>query len=286
MNPKSITAIVGGIIAGIVALTVFFGSWYTVDQGERAVILTNGKISGVADPGMHFKFPLVQRTVDIGVRTESRLYDNMASYSKDQQTAILRVSVNARVDTAYVAKVYENYGSLDGLITRVLDRRVYEQSKVVFGQYTALDAIQQRARLNDEITSAIAQAVAGTGLVVEGVQLENIDFSDGYEAAVEAAARAKADVERAKSELARVEQEAQQKVKHAQAQAEATKAAADAEAHAIRVKGEAEAAAIDARGKALRDNPSLVSLTAAERWNGVLPTTMVPNGAVPFVPVK
>jgi hypothetical protein len=33
-------------------------------------------------------------------------------------------------------------------------------------------------------------------------------------------------------------------------------------------------------------NPNLVALVPAERWNGVLPTTMVPGSAVPFVSVK
>ena len=51
-------------------------------------------------------------------------------------------------------------------------------------------------------------------------------------------------------------------------------------------RGEAEAAAIEARAKALGTNPNLVTLVQAERWNGVLPTTMVPGSAVPFVSVK
>jgi hypothetical protein len=40
-----------------------------------------------------------------------------------------------------------------------------------------------------------------------------------------------------------------------------------------------------ARAKALGTNPNLVTLMQAERWNGVLPTTMVPGWAVPFVSV-
>ncbi|MFD2260767.1 hypothetical protein [Chelativorans composti] len=35
----------------------------------------------------------------------------------------------------------------------------------------------------------------------------------------------------------------------------------------------------------LRQFPDLVKLTAAKTWNGILPATMVPNGAVPFVEV-
>ena len=42
----------------------------------------------------------------------------------------------------------------------------------------------------------------------------------------------------------------------------------------------------EARAKALGTNPNLVTLVQAERWNGVLPTTMVPGSSVPFVSVK
>ena len=53
-----------------------------------------------------------------------------------------------------------------------------------------------------------------------------------------------------------------------------------------KVQANAEAAAIEARAKALGTNPNLVTLVQAERWNGVLPTTMVPGSSVPFVSVK
>jgi regulator of protease activity HflC (stomatin/prohibitin superfamily) len=72
----------------------------------------------------------------------------------------------------------------------------------------------------------------------------------------------------------------------AQAAADALRLNGEARATNIKLTGEAEAAAIEARAKALGTNPNLVTLVQAERWNGVLPTTMVPGPAVPFVSVK
>ncbi len=72
----------------------------------------------------------------------------------------------------------------------------------------------------------------------------------------------------------------------AQAQADAVRLQAQADAEAIKLRGEAEAQAIKARGDALRDNPGLVALTQAERWDGRLPTTMLPNGALPMIDLK
>ena len=54
----------------------------------------------------------------------------------------------------------------------------------------------------------------------------------------------------------------------------------------INAIGALDIALHDLRGKALGNNPNLVTLVQAERWNGVLPTTMVPGSSVPFVSVK
>jgi len=75
-------------------------------------------------------------------------------------------------------------------------------------------------------------------------------------------------------------------VTQAKAQADSVRARAEADAEAIKLRGNAEAAAIRARGDALRANADLVALTAAEKWNGQLPATMVPGAALPFVQVK
>ena len=274
----------GGIgVVSVIALGIFFGSWYRVDEGERAVVLTNGSFSEIAGPGLNFKIPFFQSARFFSVRNEVVTFEKMAAYSFDQQTAELRMSINYQIMPDQVEIVYKEYGSLQGAVDRVVNPRVYESMKNVFGQYSAQRAIQERGKLNSDILLALQNSVKSSGIQILSVQVENIDFSDAYEGAVEAAAKAKADVERAKSELLRVEQEAQQKVKQAQAEAEAKKLQADADAYATKAAGQATAEAIRERGAALRDNPDLVDLVAAEKWNGQLPTTMVPNSTVPFI---
>jgi regulator of protease activity HflC (stomatin/prohibitin superfamily) len=83
--------------------------------------------------------------------------------------------------------------------------------------------------------------------------------------------------------VAQEQVKAQIVVTQAKAQADAVVAQATAQARATRLAGEAEAATIKAKGDALRDNPALIELTKAERWNGELPTSMIPNTAIPFL---
>jgi len=275
----------GAVVAGLIGLTVLGGSWYTVDQGERGVILRNGAITGTADPGLGFKLPIVDTVVDIDIRTRANLYENVMAYSRDQQTAGLNVSVNYRVPADQVLNVYENYGSVENLRSRVLDRKVFDQTKNVFGQFNAVTAIQERARLVADVQMAIQNAVQGP-IIIESVQIENIDFSDAYENSIEQRMLAEVEVQKIQQNAEREKVQAEIKVIQAQADADARVAQATAEAKAITLTGNAEAEAINARGRALRDNPSLIELVSAERWNGVLPTTMVPGSAVPFVNVK
>jgi regulator of protease activity HflC (stomatin/prohibitin superfamily) len=196
-------------------------------------------------------------------------------YSRDQQNANLQVSVNYRLATDQVEKIYSEFGGQDGIVTRLLDRQVPEEVKNVFGRFNAVTAIQERERLSREVQESIQKAASNTMMIVESVQVENIDFSDAYEQSIEQRMLAEVEV-----------QKVQQNAEREKVQAEIAVIQAKAQADAVKLQGDAEAHAINARGRALRDNPALIELVQAEKWDGKLPTTMVPGQTVPFINVK
>jgi regulator of protease activity HflC (stomatin/prohibitin superfamily) len=277
------------IIAPVTALAVVAliagGSFYSVDQGERGVITRGGAVVGTAEPGFGFKAPFLTGVTDVSVQSHAQLYDQVPAYSRDQQPASLQVSVNYRVPADGVVEVYSNYGSIDAMVSRLVDRKVYEQVKNVFGQFNAVTAIQDRQRLNTDIQEAIQKAIHGP-VIIESVQLENIDFSDAYEASIEQRMLAEVEVQKVRQNAMKEKVAAEITVTKAQAEADSQLAVARAKAQATKLAGEAEADAIKAKGAALRDNPQLIGLISAERWDGVLPSTMVPGSATPFVNVK
>lgn len=284
---KKMNAIVGAgaaVVIGLTALTVLGGSWYTVGEGYRGVTLRNGAVVGTAEPGLGFKMPIIDSVVDISVQSQAQMYENVLAYSRDQQTAGLNISVNYRLPADQVETIYREYGGEAGVVARLLDRQVLEEVKNVFGKFNAATAIQERERLAAEVQMAIQKAVVGP-IIVESVQIENIDFSDAYENSIEQRMLAEVEVQKVKQNAEREKVTAEITVIQAQAEADAQLARATAEAEAVRIRGEAEAAAIEAKGAALRDNPSLIDLVQAERWNGTLPTTMIPGDTVPFMNV-
>ena len=286
MSATRILGWIFGILAVLViGLPLLFGWWYTIDEGTRGVVLRNGAVIGVANPGLNFKVPIIDEVRIISIQTHNRRYENVPSYSKDQQPANITISVNYRAAVDRVTDIYTHYGSLEGLESRLIDPRLYEQLKNVFGRYTALSAVQDRARLNFDIQKAFTESVQGP-LVIESTQIENIDFSEAYEKSIEERMLAEVEVEKLKQNAEREKVQAEITVTKAKAAADAALAEAEAKAKATRLAGEAEAAAIKAKGEALGSNPALIQLTQAERWNGILPTTMIPSGTVPFIDVS
>ncbi len=286
LSSKLIRNIAFGASAAVLLTIGGCGSFYTVDEGERAVHLRTGAFVGVQGPGLKFKFPIIDDVKKIGIRevpikweydgvakTDSR----MATYSKDQQPAHVAVTVTWSIpgDEAAIKEIYSEYGSREGLYRAVILPKAVEAVKNIFGTYDAVTVIQQRERFNLEVSEAITRITTGYPVVISGVQIQDIEFSDSYEKAVE-------DRMKAQVEVQRMEQQKQT----SQLQADMRVIQAEAQAKEILLKGEAEAQAIRARAEALASNSKLVELIAAERWDGKLPTSMPPNSTVPFLTVK
>lgn len=85
------------------------------------------------------------------------------------------------------------------------------------------------------------------------------------------------------NEIQQTKAEAQKAIEEANGVAASKLAIARAEADAVKIKGEAEASAIEAKSKALTQNPQLVQYEIANKWNGELPTTTFGASSIPML---
>ncbi|WP_121498414.1 prohibitin family protein [Pseudomonas aeruginosa] len=269
----------------VFVVSMALGGFYTVDEKERAVLLRNGALVEVSEPGLHFKVPIIDSVRDISVATDTVMFDGLPAYSKDQQAATLRVSVSFNVDPSQVAELYKTYGSIENMVNRLISRHVPTQVENTFGKYTAIRAVQERGNFVADTMRAVREHAVGP-VQIESLQIENIDFSDAYEQTIEDRMKAEIQVKTREQMLETEKVQAEIRVTQAKAEAEAKLEQARADAEATRLRGDAEADAIKARAAALASNQNLVELTKAEKWNGQLPATMIPNAAIPFLSVK
>lgn len=274
--------------AAIIFFVVFFFAelFYTVNASMVGVVLSGGKISSVSQPGMHSKVPFYQQVKFIDLKSNSGSLKTEA-YTFDQQNATLKINVIWNFIGTKAEDIYVNYkGDEKYIYEYVIAPKLIDCAKTIFGQYNAEKVIQKRAEFVNLLNTQFKELMTDIPVQIRSVQVEDISFSKVYETSVENAMKARADVEKAKAELERVQLESQQKVKIAEAESEAVKKRADAQAYAILKTEEANAAAIRLRGEALRENSEIVRLTVAEKWDGKLPSTMVPGSSLPFIDVK
>ncbi|AOB25150.1 MULTISPECIES: prohibitin family protein [Bordetella] len=286
MIPRNAKLAAGAGVLFVLILMLAFSSWFQVDQGERGVVLRNGKLVRVSEPGLDFKTPFIDSVSTVSVRDHTFIFENLEAYSYDQQPATLRVSVTYRVPAEHVAELYAEYGTISNLQMRVLERKTPDAVKNVFGRYTAVRAIQERQKLGVDVNTAVLSAMDGAPVQIVGVQVEEVGFSKAYEHSIEQRMLAQVQIEttRQQKETAMITAEIQ--VVKAKAEADARRQQFTAEADGIRLRGEAEAASIRAKAEALAANTNLVSLNAVEKWDGVLPATQVPGAALPFIGIK
>ncbi|AMM43594.1 structural protein [Pectobacterium phage vB_PcaM_CBB] len=271
-------------IFGVIALAVMaavFGASFTVKETERTVLLRNGKFVEVAQPGFHLKMPFITDTKAIQVTGESRRWEKLQAYSRDQQPADMAVSVSFNVQPGQVEQLYKKYNSIDAMISRVIDRQVPQALENVFGKYTAISAVQDRTKLVADVNKAVKEAMADEPVTVSSVQIEGLSFSDAYDKAVEDRMTAQVAVEQSQQDLEKAKITSQIALTNAKAEADANFAKLDAEAKGIKAKGDAEASAIKAKGEALKQaGDTLVAYIYATTWKGNSPTTVVPNTSI------
>ena len=266
---------------GLVALMVGGGSFYQVDQSEVGVKTRFGAVVGTVQPGFGWKMPFIEGVNRISTQVVPAEYDTEV-YTSDQQPVKLKVSVNYAVSAKDAVDIFVNYGGNYGAKERIMDRRIENAIKIVYGKYNAVKSVQNRTQLVQDITALLREEVAP--LTVVSFQLEDDAFTPEYEASVEQRMQAEVEVQKSEQQAKNAEQLAKKTVTEAQAQADSNLAKAKASAEAVRIQGEAEAAAIKARAQALKEAGSTyVDLVKAEKWNGTLPTTIPPNGTVPFM---
>lgn len=258
---KSIVKIVLGTVVVIIGLLTFASATESVDIGERVVVVGYGEIKEVLTEGFHLVNPLYS-TYSFDIRNTK--YETVANAaSEDIQKVAISVVVNYNLNEASVANVYKTYGT--NYIDRIFAQNVQESIKSVSAKYPATELVTKRDEVKSDFKTRL-QASMPDVVTITDVAITNVDFSDSFDASVEAKVKAEQEALTAKNRLEQIKYEADQRVAQAEGEAKAIKA----QAQAIQSQGGAE----------------YVQLKAIEKWNGILPTQFIPNQSVPFINLK
>lgn len=296
---RIIVKVVGGTLLGVLALITFALTYFTVEEYERTVVTKFGKISYVAEPGLHFKVPFVNSThtlrtdilsTQIAVRDDKGNLKGINTYTVDNQEVDIISTVFYRIPVSNIGFVYQNVQDYKERLFKLVEDRI----KAEVGKVNTAHIAEKRGTLRDHIHKVLSNDARFLGLEITDFQLNNIDYTRSFRNAVEAAAAAKAMVETREqekqqamrvAERAKIDAEGKANAAReaAKGEADARLVVAQAEAKAIQLRGEATALAMRAQADALSRNPQLVEMKKAELWNGQLPTNMYAGAPIPFL---
>lgn len=270
-------ALKGGIVfiaLGVVGLIVaicLFSSYTTIDAGHVGVVKRFGAVDETSlNEGLHWMTPFIVSVAQMDTRISTVANSAQAS-SKDLQEIQTTVSVQYYIIGAMAPQLYQKIGIKENIESTILPA-IEESVKAVVAKYTASSLVTKREIVKVEIRKQLESYIMTTlkskgidsGIKLANVAITNFQFSEKFNEAIEKKVRAGEEAEQAKREKER-------RKTIAEAKAEEQKIGADAEAYMIKKQSEARSAAIKAEASALKNNPALIQLRLAEKWDGVLP---------------
>ncbi len=218
MKTFNIKKIVISVVIALAVLVVGASSLHAVPAGHTGVVTRFGAVDDtVLSEGLHVVIPFVTRVVDMNNQvTKAEVVS--ASASKDLQTVNSTVALNYRIESLSAASVYQNIGV--NYENVVVIPAIQEAVKSVMAQYTAEELITMRQTVGAEIQEEISSKLAPYGFSTQSVNIVDFQFSEEFNAAIEAKQTAQQNALKAEQDLARVKVEAEQKIAEAQAEAE------------------------------------------------------------------
>ena len=252
-----------------------YGWFATVQAGHVGVVERFGQVrESTLQPGFHLT-SYFEHVRPVDIRTQRHNYQTEA-FSSDIQQVGLSIAVNENVSPEAAYKLYTTVGM--NYLDNLLEPRLMENTKVVISKYTAESLIANREKLSSEVLVKMQTDMAQYGIYVSA-----IDFTDAYEAAIEAKQVATQEKQRAKTAQEQQTMETEQKAARAkieaQAAADVAKINADAEAYAVKIQAEAQAEANKKINESLTNE--LINYNQVNRWDGKLPT--VTSDTIPIL---
>lgn len=268
-------------IIGVILLILgtINGGFFITQEGSVTLVKRLGEVNRETAPGLHFKIPYAETTVDLDTR-ERKSGGSMSVSTFEQMPVTAIITVNWSLDKKdnIPTQFYREYGSIYQFEQNILEPKLLESAKLAVAKFTAEEQLTKRDLVTEAVKTALLQKVQHLPITVSAVQIEEFILPADYLQSISNKQTQKNNADAEKFVLEKQNLTARQKENTAQAEANATLLTAEADAKAIELKGTAEAKAIEAKSKALKDNPLIVELTKAQNWNGSYVTTNIGSG--------
>lgn len=293
---KAFVSFLIGIVL-IFSVGVVITKAYYINPGNVGVLIQKGGQSakGVSDtpiqPGWGFRSLFTEDVVEYPTFLQTAIWTKSSTEGDTEDQSItansregvavnIDVSLSYTLEAAKVPDLYVKYRSDIGAIQKTYLRQSVRQAiQDTFGDYSVEEIYgPKKQEIASKIQAKLVGGVGKDGFNFSQFTINEIRLPEQVMASINAKIQAGQDALKAEQILKQKTIEAQQKVAEAEGNAKARITTAKAEAEATRLISEAANNEKFVQLKELE-----VRQAAISKWNGILPSQIVPGSALPFI---
>lgn len=172
-----------GFVVAFIVLLVLLTGIRVIDPSEVGVVIRLGNIVGIRESGITWQVPLITKIAKIDV-SQKKVDGVYSTSTKDMQTTEEFVTTQYVIDTSKVTELYKNFlGSHEESIIKPILASVVQDG---VSTLSIEELVSNRVELANLMTADAKELLEPYGIRIISMQITDHDFSDSYEAAVEA----------------------------------------------------------------------------------------------------
>ncbi len=173
MAANSIATIIGGLIAGLIAIILLSASIRVVKEYERAVIFRLGRIIGAKGPGLVLIIPFIDKPVIVDLRIHTVDVPKQRLITRDNVEVSVDAVVYYRVaDPIKAVTRVKNYSYAVTMLSQTILRDI-------LGKHELDDLLARREELNKELQRILDELTDPWGLKVTAVTIKEVVLPEG-----------------------------------------------------------------------------------------------------------
>lgn len=288
MNIQSRLAAIVALVAVILALGAATTRFAQVDEGTRGIIVTQGAVEGVQEPGLFFRpFAPFTRVEIVNVRRQSRqITQNVASSDKQLYDIQIQVDYSRKTAPDALREMYGRIGVSDDQLNVQLDGFISEALKTASTQFTLDEALSDRGGFSQRIrqflttTPGEGQSAPVDQLYVnlEAVKVIDINVGEQYAILLEEKANLEVKIETEEKRRQQIEAEQANNLFRAEQEAKVALTTEKGRTAAAIEAASRESQVRTVQGTSFRQNPELLRLRERE-----LMVEMMQSGNIWFI---
>ena len=167
----------------LLVVIVAYGTVFTVDQTEQALVVRLGKpVSVVTDPGLHFKAPFIDTVIAIDKRILDLENPSQEVIASDQKRLVVDAFARYRIKTPL--RFYQSVGSVQAANTQ-LTTILNASLRRVLGEVTFIQVVRdEREALMGRIRDQVDKEADAYGIQVVDVRIRRADLPEQNSQAV------------------------------------------------------------------------------------------------------